>query len=897
MRFTIERLRTLVLAAGILLVGSLAVFLARGRLKNPLNLKELPQKLGVNIQSDATTFTIDHALGGHSRYRIHASKAVQYKDNHAILKDVQIELYGEDSSRVDRIQGAEFDYDQQKGTATASGPVEITLMRPAPAPANAPAAQPGRATVEKAKPTPIASATENAERGDIHVRTSGLTFDTKSGVATTAERVDFSTVQGSGSSIGASYDSKGLLVLDKAVELNTSRGDEKVAIHAQHAEFERTTLLCTMHAATAAYRGGEATAGDTKVLFRNDGSAVRLDAMNGFSLTTATGGHMTAPTGAMDFNEHNQPQHGRLEGGVKMDSTRETEDGADQRRMRAAAPVVNLDFWPTGELRQAHLQGDRAHGVEMHSDAVNAASKETVHVSRTWQSPVADVEFRDNGHGQAEPATIHGVQGVVVTGESQRGSAAPEPSRLAADEVTGEFGANSALTAMSGSGHASVEETNAAGARQTSTGDRLEAHFATPGPAGAKSGVAGGHGGAATNVAGSNGAGSNGAGSNGTGANGPGPGGAGQIQSAVIDGHVVLTQTSAAKPAAGPNSDAPAPLLAWAGRADYDGTGQWLHLTLSPRVEDGGLQMTADKIDVSHESGDAYAHGNVKATWLGSNSATGGASGNGGPPSTAAGHGGGRGTVALGGQGPAHVVSSEAELSHGESSSEATFKGHARLWQQSNSVQAPVIVLDRKRQTLVAHSTDLAEPVKVVLLSSGGLDHGLASRPAGSKQGPNAPAGADAKSADHASSVMRARGGDLKYSDAEHRAILRGGELGPAVAETPTATSTSSEIELLLLPAGNHAGKDGGQAQVDRMIARGHVLVTSDGRRGTGEQLLYTGETGEYVLTGTTAAPPIMTDPVRGNVTGAALIFNSRDDRVTIDGGGGKTSTSTTAPK
>jgi lipopolysaccharide export system protein LptA len=439
--------------------------------------------------------------------------------------------------------------------------------------------------------------------------------------------------------------------------------------------------------ATANYRGGEATAGDAKVLFRDDGSAVRLDAMNGFNLVTATGGHMTAPTGAMDF-QRAQPA-ATWSAGRRREDGFHSGDGGRGRSETACGLRLRSSTWisgRTGELRQAHLQGDRAHGVEMHSDAVNAASKETVHVSRTWQSPVADVEFRDNGHGQAEPATIHGVQGVVVTGESQRGSAAPEPSRLAADEVTGEFGANSALTAMSGSGHASVEETNAAGARQTSTGDRLEAHFATPGPAGAKSGVAGGHGGAATNVAGSNGAGSNGAGSNGTGANGPGPGGAGQIQSAVIDGHVVLTQTSAAKPAAGPNSDAPAPLLAWAGRADYDGTGQWLHLTLSPRVEDGGLQMTADKIDVSHESGDAYAHGNVKATWLGSNSATGGASGNGGPPSTAAGHGGGRGTVALGGQGPAHVVSSEAQLHHGQSSSEATFRGHARLWQQSNSV-------------------------------------------------------------------------------------------------------------------------------------------------------------------------------------------------------------------
>jgi hypothetical protein len=42
-RFTIERLRTVVLAAGVLLIVALVVFLARGKLKNPLNLKDIPK--------------------------------------------------------------------------------------------------------------------------------------------------------------------------------------------------------------------------------------------------------------------------------------------------------------------------------------------------------------------------------------------------------------------------------------------------------------------------------------------------------------------------------------------------------------------------------------------------------------------------------------------------------------------------------------------------------------------------------------------------------------------------------------------------------------------------------------------------------------------------------------
>jgi hypothetical protein len=73
-------------------------------------------------------------------------------------------------------------------------------------------------------------------------------------------------------------------------------------------------------------------------------------------------------------------------------------------------------------------------------------------------------------------------------------------------------------------------------------------------------------------------------------------------------------------------------------------------------VEDGGLQLTADKIDVSHESGDAFAHGNVKATWLDTGKAGQARQIKGGAAPRQSG-------VALGGQGPAHVIAAEAQLS------------------------------------------------------------------------------------------------------------------------------------------------------------------------------------------------------------------------------------------
>jgi lipopolysaccharide export system protein LptA len=890
-----------VLVAGLLLVAALGVFLVRGKWKNPLNLKELPKRLGVDIQSDESGVTYEHALGAHGRYKIHASKAVQFKQGKAELHDVKIEIYSEDGQSVDRIEGAEFDYDHKNGLASAKGPVEITLVKPELAPAIALKAAAGKVAEGKAQGTPLATVEELAARGQVHVKTSGLSFDEKSAVATTAEHVDFSMAQGSGSSMGATYNSKtGLLVLDHAVELDADRSGKRVTVHAQHAEFERTDKICRMNSAVADYEGGQATAGDATIVFREDGSAVRLDAVNGLVLTSANGGKIEAPRGALDFNEKNQPQHGRMDGGVKMSSVRQTANGAGETKTQGTAPTLELAFDKEGRLERAHLE----RGVEMASEETSGQGADKVLVHRTWKSPVADVAFGKAGPGQGaqpragqgqagrgqsvkiEPETITGIDGVVVTSESRRGGAAGVPSSLAADTVKGFFGPDSQLVAMTGMGHARVEETTVSGVRQTSTGDRLEARFKTAAEkgAGVKEGL----------------------------------GGATAVESAMLEGHVAMVQ----EPAKGREgregregqAQGAGPMRATAARAEYEGAGDWLHLTGSPHVVDATLDVTADKMDVSRQTGDAFGHGHVKATWLGGGEAgvvqaRGGGESVGSPTLAAktetprgwgtqsAGPGfqaAGTGSVGLGGQGPAHVIATDAHMQRTVGAagtvgtSVVTFTGHARLWQDVNSVEGPTIVLDRERQTLVARSGDAKEPVEAVIVSGAGK---------ATVPGAGQAAGKSAGGKQAGPSVIRLYGGDLKYSDAERKAVMKGGALGVVTAETGTASSTSNEVELVLLPPGNHAGKDGSSAQVDRMTARGGVVVNSEGRRGTGEQLVYTSESGEYVLTGTSAAPPRMTDPARGNVTGEALIFNSRDDSVSIEGGGRKTTTETTAPK
>ena len=278
MQLTIERIRTLVLVAGVLLLAALGIFLVSAKWKNRLTRHDMPQRLAKEIQQEANGFTFVHTFGAHSQYKIHASKEVQLRDNRILLHDVRIELYGDDGNRVDRITGDAFQYDQKSGLAIAEGPVEMLLT------------QPGGAKGAGAAPK------------QIDVKTSGVTFDRDTGMVTTAQRLDFSMTQGSGNAVGAMYDSQnGFLTLDtRDVQLRRpERGSDAVMVHAQHAEFSRGAGTCLMRTATAEYPGAtRLRAAGRAILFREDGSASRLEAdPGGFTLATATGEASGGPDG------------------------------------------------------------------------------------------------------------------------------------------------------------------------------------------------------------------------------------------------------------------------------------------------------------------------------------------------------------------------------------------------------------------------------------------------------------------------------------------------------------------------------------------------------------------------------------------------------------------------
>ncbi len=816
MRLTVERLRTLVLGTGVLLIVALVALLAIGKWRNPFSKRDIPKHLGIDIQQEANGITYSQSRGGRTIFRIHASKVVQLKKGQELLHDVRIELYGDNGNRVDRIEGSEFEYDQQSGIARAAGEVEITLTHAGQAMALATETGSAKSKAGDKADSTLTTAARNAARGEIHVKTSGLTFDQKSGVASTKQRLEFALNQGQGSATGASFDSQnGLLTMESDVDLHFMRGSEPVHVTAQHAEYERDNQVLRLAGATADFRGGEAKAQLAIVQLRTDGSAEVLKASEGFSLNAADGDTLSAPSAHMQFDARNRPQSGRLEGGVNFASKQK------DRSIRGSSPLMLLSFNKAGVLTGAHLE----QGVRMHSEE-SSSGRNAAQIRRDWQSPAVDLAFRDAGQGHMELASMRGIGGVTVNGETQRGNETL-PSHFAANQVTATFGPSSSLATLTGVGSATMEQTADNGARQSTSGDRLEAVFSGEG----------------SHVA---------------------PHNASQIQSATVEGHVVIVQTSAQ----GRNAAAQPPLRATADRADYEGAGQHLHLIGSPRIEDAGLELSADLIDLSQASGNALARGNVKATWQRDKATTSVS-----PKSGAT----DRGDIAFGGDTPAHAVANRVEINRQDEV--ATLHGDARLWQGADSVSAPVIVLNRRKQTLDAQTLSASNPVRVVLLSATAEGSSRASAKAASSP-----------------SVTRLTGGALKYSAAERKAWMHGGVMKFVQAETADATTRARDAELDLLPPGNHAGKNGSEARVDRLTLRGDITVDSRGREGKGEQLIYTGESGRFVLTGTSTSPPKIIDPNRGSVTGDTLIFNSADDSVSIEGGTRRTTTETVVP-
>jgi lipopolysaccharide export system protein LptA len=815
MRTSVERLRIGLLVGAGLLVLVIAAFLGYARYRVGRVIADLPGKLGATVTKEFNGYTYSQSDGKRTIFTIHAAKAMQHNDGKLTLHDVSMILYGHSGDRADRISGDDFEYDTKAQVVTALGVVHLDLD------ASAPAGDPN-SDARKHLAGPAESKHDDASLGShvIHVKTSGLVYTKQTGVATTAQELEFAFGGYTGHAVGAEYNStSGHVVLQSAVTLSGVDKGRPIALRSSHGELDRAARRADFKDARYSSAGQVAQADLAQVHLREDNSVERIDCINNVALEDGVQGRATSQRAEISLSETNRPKAALLSGGVRFDQQR------PERQAQGESERANLEFDEHGDLSHVVMQG-RVKTVErLRAPEPNAATPE-----RTLASDALDVWLAANVVGaRPQVRDIKATGAVSMTTMGGRSVSDASARKFSGDLLTAHMvpvKGSPEISTVHGSGHTAIEQKGTDGIFQRSTGDTLDATFHQVAGAGGKT--------------------------------------TSELASAVQQGGVAIERTVPSK-VAGAAADLQ---HATAQKASFDAATNHLTLTGDVAMNDPGRQILAAKVVIAQGSGDATADGGVKVTYQQAGSAepahvlaaraeltrsTGRAVFYGRSPS-------GAGVARLwqagtGGQGGSQVEApvlvfeeiggSEKDKSHKDSrlTARAETAGapgmvHAVLT-EGNAIKGP----KPAGQPAKTSSTGVAR-----IVSSEMVYYDLERR------------------VDFTGGVRMVDGtGEVKAQSA----------VVYLSAATPASTAASGNAATV-------GGLLGGK--LDRIVATHQIELTQPGRKATGERLIYTASDQMFVLTGTAAAPPRVVDAVQGSTTGAALRFHSGDNNVVVSG-------------
>ena len=451
MPFDPKRLRLWFAVSGVALLVVVIGFYSYARYRVNRLIKDVPQKVGVDIQQSTDKFTFTKSIGGRKQFSIAAGKAVQLKaGQRAVLNDVRIIVYGRgvndeaNSDVYDQIYGKQFAYDPSSGEVTASGEVHIDLQRH-----GTPSEDPNQDT---------------DEAGSVHLKTSGLTFNQKTGVAQTKERIEFSIPQASGSAVGAMYNSEDrTLTLQSQVHLQAAAGASRrsavnlnaatvTAAKAVITDAPRRVELAAFHLEQG---GRDFDAQKVQILLRNDSSVERAIATGDVRASLAEGTNdrtrLHAGAAEFDFGAQTALQNVVLTGGVTLEST-------GKAPMQGAAGKVVVDF--TGRN-----QANKVHATQNVSFQQGGAT--------TTALQAETVDFILRAKGGIERAVTAGKSQILLTQGTQR-------TIVTADNFDARFAAGNRISSLHGEPNAKVAFGGAS--PRTSTSREVTATFDTRSP-------------------------------------------------------------------------------------------------------------------------------------------------------------------------------------------------------------------------------------------------------------------------------------------------------------------------------------------------------------------------------------------------------------------------------
>ncbi|HXU16421.1 MAG TPA: LptA/OstA family protein [Terriglobales bacterium] len=563
MPVSVVRLRRWLVIAMIVvcvMVGGSYLYL-RHRVTNAL--KQVPGKIGIEIQQSAQQFTISKSEQGRTIFKLQAGKAVQFKQGgRAELHDVTITLYGHDSSRFDQVYGEAFDYDPQSGNVTSNGEVSIDLQ----------SNPQGILHPDQTMPHEL--------KNPIHLKTSNVVFNKNSGDAWTPAAIEFRVPQASGSAVGARYLAKetaltlesqirivmtgatpGTIFADRAllqkapreIVLKHPRGQTPV----QQAQAEELTLFLnednTLNHAVAT-GGVKMTARDLA------GEPARAERTRASGVRSRQAAPAWSEVTAQRLDVNMQPdgdvKDAVFSGNVEFHST-----GAQSLSGSAAQAIMS--FGRGNALNKVHADG----GVKLVQVASgDSPQNQTATQDLEIASPAMEFFVVDQKLAHAETIGAPEIVLSPATAKLQTstsGLAAPASptvsTRITADKFVAKFDSLGQLSNVHGTANARVvsptpPQNGVTQAERITTSDTIDA-FLRPGTG---------------------------------------------VDSVVQQGHFAYRSGSQ---------------QAFAGSARYTSGDQMLVLSGSPRIIDAGMETTARVVRLNRATGDGFAQGDVKTSY------------------------------------------------------------------------------------------------------------------------------------------------------------------------------------------------------------------------------------------------------------------------------------------
>jgi len=457
MPLSIPRLRiwfAVLALAAVVVVGG---FYLRARMELRRALRDLPGKVGIDIQQTSEGFTMSKSEGGRTLFTIHASKATQFKQGgHATLHNVNILVYGKQSDRFDQISGDDFDYDQQAGEVVSKGLVHIDLQGDLG----------DKGGGDKAgTPSP-------AVKNPIHLAAVGMTFNQKTGVAESDGQVDFQLSQAAGTAHGATYDSKNnQLTLHAAVDIKTA-GKQATHILAHSGTITKEPRLVTMAGVQMTTQSRTMLADDAVVHLAPDNSVQRVNATGNVRLSDAAGMQLRAPKGELTLGAQNLIESALFTGGVDFESAKQLASGHSGE--------MRMQFVPEGAKPKAHgdaqarLQTIYASQGTVLRQAPRPGSKNPQAMTMTSDA----MTFAMNEQQQLSSAETGG-PGELITRSADPKQ--PGDSVIDAQHFTADFGEQNRLQTVHGRGAVQVTRRAPGEPDKVSTSETLVADFSPAG--------------------------------------------------------------------------------------------------------------------------------------------------------------------------------------------------------------------------------------------------------------------------------------------------------------------------------------------------------------------------------------------------------------------------------